>query len=95
MCLSVPGRVVELLEGNRQLVVVDVAGGRRTVNVAMLEPPPALGDWLVVHAGFALERVDEAEAERALASLELLGRGEDLELLYRAFWPTRQDNTGG
>jgi hydrogenase assembly chaperone HypC/HupF len=95
MCLSVPGRVIGLVEGNDQLAVVDVAGAPRRVNVAMLECPPALGDWLVVHAGFALERVDEAEAERALASLELLGRGEDTELLYRTFGTAQRNSTGG
>jgi hydrogenase expression/formation protein HypC len=84
-----------MVADNDQLVVLDVAGGRRTVNVAMLEAPPALGDWLVVHAGFALQRVDEAEAERALASLELLGRGEDLELLQRTFEAAQPHEIGG
>jgi len=88
MCLSLPGRVVELVASNDQLAVVEVAGARRTVNVAMLERPPGPGDWLVVHAGFALEQVGPEEAERALASLELLGRGEDSELLQRAFGET-------
>lgn len=95
MCLSIPGKVVELVATNDQLAVVEVAGALRTVNVGMLEGAPAPGDWLVVHAGFALQRVDEAEAERALASLELLGRGEDLELVHRNFEAVQGQKTGG
>ena len=61
-----------------QLALVDVTGARRRVNIGMLEDgPPAPGDWVLIHMGFALERVDAAAAEQAMAGLELMGRSRD------------------
>ncbi|GAA4488285.1 HypC/HybG/HupF family hydrogenase formation chaperone [Rhodococcus olei] len=79
MCLGIPGRVIRRLDGyGGQLALVDVAGERRKVNVGMLDDPDlGPGDWIVIHMGFAMERVDEAGAERAMAGLELLGRHPD------------------
>ncbi len=76
MCLGIPGRVVEMVEGyGDQLVLVDVVGGRSRVNLGMLDDPVvAPGDWLLIHMGFALERIDEAGADKALAGLEMMGR---------------------
>ncbi|MDQ6937533.1 MAG: HypC/HybG/HupF family hydrogenase formation chaperone [Actinomycetota bacterium] len=75
MCLGIPGRVVEMVEGCAgQLALVDVMGTARRVNVGMLEEAVQPGDWIVMHMGFALSVVDEAEAEQVLAGLELLGR---------------------
>jgi hydrogenase expression/formation protein HypC len=79
MCLGIPGQVVELVEGyDGQLAVVDVQGARRRINIGMLEDDlPSPGDWVLIHMGFALERVDETEAHEALAGLELMGRPRD------------------
>lgn len=79
MCLGIPGQVVELVEGyDGQLALVDVQGVRRRVNIGMLEEePPSAGDWVLIHMGFAMERVDEAAAHEALAGLELMGRPRD------------------
>lgn len=79
MCLGIPGQVVELVEGyDDQLALVDVQGARRRINVGMLEDErPSPGDWVLIHMGFALERVDEAQAVQALAGLELMGRPRD------------------
>ncbi|MEW2546416.1 carbamoyltransferase HypF [Streptomyces sp. NPDC047002] len=78
MCLGIPGRVVELVDGYAgQLALVDVEGARRRVNVGMLEAPPAPGDWVLLHMGFAVELIDEAGAAQALSGLELMGRGRD------------------
>jgi hydrogenase expression/formation protein HypC len=83
MCLGIPGRVVELLEGyGDQLALVDVAGVKRKINIGLLEDgPPEAGSWVLIHMGFALERVDDDGAERAMSGLELMGRereqGED------------------
>jgi hydrogenase maturation protein HypF len=75
MCLGIPGQVVELLPGFAGLLaLVDVSGARRRVNIGMLEEPPEPGDWVLIHVGFAVARVDAAEAERAMAGLELMGR---------------------
>ncbi|MDH6677157.1 hydrogenase expression/formation protein HypC [Rhodococcus sp. LBL1] len=76
MCLGIPGQVVRMLDGyGGQLALVDVAGKERKVNVGMLEDTVlAPGDWVVIHMGFAVERVDREGAERAMAGLELMGR---------------------
>ncbi len=77
MCLGVPGRLIEMVDGSgNQLAVVDFAGSKRQVNVGMLEEPPAPGDWLLVHVGFAVERVDEAAARAAMECFDLSTPGD-------------------
>lgn len=79
MCMAIPGKVVELLPGSGdQLALVDVVGVKRRINIGLLEgEPPAPGDWVLIHVGFALSKVDEEEAQ---ATLELLrGMGSDFE----------------
>jgi hydrogenase expression/formation protein HypC len=81
VCLGIPGRIVSLQEGHAHLARVDVSGVGRIVNVGLLEDEPlAPGDWVLIHVGFAMARIDEDEAARALASLQLLGAGVDEEL---------------
>lgn len=78
MCLGIPGRVVEMLDGyHGQLALVDVAGENRKVNVGMLpEENFASGDWIIIHMGFAIEKTDEAGAQAAMAGLQLLRDGD-------------------
>lgn len=76
MCLGIPGRVVEIVEGYAdQLALVDVEGARRRINVGMLDAPPAAGDWVLLHMGFAMEIIDETKAAEALSGLEMMGSG--------------------
>ena len=77
MCLGIPGQVVSMVEGTAgQLAVVDVVGAERRVNVGLIEDQHlAPGDWVLIHMGFAVERVDAEGARQALAGLELLGHG--------------------
>jgi hydrogenase expression/formation protein HypC len=79
MCLGIPGRVVSMVEGyGDQLALVDVEGVSRRVNIGLLdEGSVGPGDWVVIHMGFVLERVDEGRALQARQGLELLGRGAD------------------
>jgi hydrogenase expression/formation protein HypC len=79
MCLGIPGRVVAMVEGyGNQLALVDVLGAQRQINIGMLEDQElASGDWIVIHMGFAMERIDAAGAEEALAGLEMMGRPRD------------------
>lgn len=82
MCLGIPGRVVEKVEGyGDQLVLVDVVGGQSRVNIGMLDDEVALspGDWVLIHMGFVVEKTDAAGAEKAMVGLELMGRarGDD------------------
>ena len=75
MCLGIPGEVVELLDSNRHLAKVDVAGVRRNINIGLLEDEHvAAGDWVLIHVGFAMAKIDEAEAQRALEGLQLMGQ---------------------
>lgn len=79
MCLGIPGRVVSRVAGySGQLVLVDVAGAQRQVNLGMLDDAEqaalAPGEWVLIHMGFVIERVDEARAEQAMVGLELMGR---------------------
>lgn len=70
MCLGIPGRVVETDAGRPEFAVVDVAGVTRTIDTSLigrLEP----GDWVVVHVGFALSRLDADEAKALLDMLEI------------------------
>ncbi len=81
MCLGIPGRIVEIVEGFAdQLALVDVEGAQRKINIGMLEEKPAVGDWILIHMGFALEMIDEAKAEEAISGLEMMGQArEDFE----------------
>ena len=83
MCLGIPGQVVEMVDGyGGQLALVDVQGARRKINSACLSDPSrtsTAGDWVLIHMGFAVERVDAAGAEQALQGLELMGRGRDVD----------------
>ena len=75
---SVVDAAYDLLDGVDALVLVDVVGGRSRVNLGMLDDPEVSpGDWVLIHTGFAIERIDEAGAERALAGLEMMGRPRD------------------
>jgi hydrogenase expression/formation protein HypC len=71
MCLGIPARLVERAVSHGDLVVVDMAGVRRIVNIGLLEDPAALGvgDWVLVHMGFALSTMTEREAADALDAL--------------------------
>jgi hydrogenase expression/formation protein HypC len=81
MCLAVPGRVIEMLDPVRQLAKVDVAGVRRTINVGLVLPDGlVVGDWVLIHVGFALSKIDDAEARRTTELLQQLGDAYDQEV---------------
>jgi hydrogenase assembly chaperone HypC/HupF len=83
MCLGIPGRVVEVLEGNGgMLALVDVLGAERPINLGMLDDMALEpGQWVLIHMGFALEVIDEAKAGEARAGLELMGQPLDPEVV--------------
>ena len=81
MCLGIPGRVVEFTDPTRQLARVDVSGVTRTINVGLVLPDGlAEGDWVLIHVGFALSKIDEAEARRTTEYLLTMGGAFDEEL---------------
>ncbi|MGO4152290.1 HypC/HybG/HupF family hydrogenase formation chaperone [Cupriavidus sp. YAF13] len=78
MCLGIPGQIMEVRDAANALAVVDVGGVRRVINIAFIvdDGHPAaqcVGEWVLVHVGFAMSRLDEAEAARTLALLHELG----------------------
>lgn len=77
MCMSRLHRVVTC-EGTEQAAVVDAAGRPGLVSLLALEgPPPRPGEWLVVHSGYAIDRLEQEEALRVLAELKALEAGEE------------------
>ena len=83
MCLAIPGLVVEIVDEQRRLAKVDVAGVRRTINVGLLDTETdgvRPGDWVLIHVGFALSKIDEEEAVATRRLLEAMGAEYEQEL---------------
>jgi hydrogenase expression/formation protein HypC len=82
VCLAIPGQLVEFLPGNNdQLALVDVVGAKRKINIGLMEDVALeIGDYVLVHVGFAMSKVDEKEAAETLAMLELMGQAFTDEL---------------
>jgi hydrogenase expression/formation protein HypC len=81
MCLGIPGEVVELMPDHPDLAKVDVSGVRRAINIGLLEGETLEpGDWILIHVGFALSKIDEDEAKAALDFLEGIGQAYADEL---------------
>ena len=88
MCLGIPGQVVELVDHNDQLARVDVSGVTRIINIGLLEDEQLQpGNWVLIHVGFAMSKINEEEASRALGSLQLMGQGYGEEI--NALWSSR------
>jgi hydrogenase expression/formation protein HypC len=83
MCLAIPGQVIEFVDEPNRLARVDVAGVIRTVNVGLLDrdgDAAGPGDWVLIHVGFALSKVDEDEAAATLRLLQGMGADYEQEL---------------
>ena len=83
MCLAIPGRVMEIVDEPNRLARVDVAGVQRTVNIGLLDAggtSAEVGDWVLIHVGFALSKVDEEEAQATLSLLQGMGADYEAEL---------------
>jgi hydrogenase expression/formation protein HypC len=76
MCLGIPGRVVELPVAHPDIGRVDVEGVVRDINLALVDDdPPRVGEWVLIHLGFALQKMTEAEVADARSTLAILGEG--------------------
>ena len=81
MCLGIPGEVITLDASRPGMATVDVGGARRQVNVMLVEEEGVRpGDWVLIHVGFALARIDEEEARLTLSQLEEMGQAYRDEL---------------
>ena len=75
MCLAIPGRIIEMVDEANSIAKVDVSGVRRNINIALLDDV-GVGDYVLIHVGFALSKVDEKEAVETLRMLQTLGTYE-------------------
>ncbi len=74
MCLGIPGRIVEVTDAANCLAKVDVSGVQRTISVRLLaDDMPEADEWVLVHVGFAMAKIDEKEALMTLAAVQQLG----------------------
>lgn len=74
MCLAIPGKIVEIVDAENQIAKVEVGGVKRNINIGMLpENETHVGDYVLIHVGFAMSKVDEREAEETLRLLKELG----------------------
>jgi hydrogenase expression/formation protein HypC len=83
MCLAITGQIVEVVDDDRRLARVDVAGVRRNVNIGLLDADDGgvgPGDWVLIHVGFAISQVDEDEARATRRMLERMGEDYEREL---------------
>ena len=92
MCLGIPGQIVEISNVEHKLAIVNVGGVRRKVNIACIvdeehSPESCVGDWVLIHVGFAMSRIDEKEAKR---TIELLTEMGEVQTEIQAM---RQSNT--
>lgn len=86
MCLGIPGQVVEILDADSHRAVFDVDGVRREISLALLsgagQPGVHVGDWVLVHVGFAMALIDEQEAQATVEALKAMAvYGEELAQL--------------
>lgn len=90
MCLGIPGQITEIVDARKKLATVNVGGVKREINIACVveegaSPEDCLGDWVLVHVGFAMSKIDAEEAQRTLTLLEELGEIQDeLRLMKQA-----------
>jgi hydrogenase expression/formation protein HypC len=83
VCLAIPGQILEVVDEANRIAKVDVAGVRRNVNIGLLDEGDCgaeVGDWVLIHVGFAISKVDEEEAIATRRMLEGLGADYEQEL---------------
>ena len=86
MCLGIPGRIVEIVDPDNRLAKVEISGVRRLVNIACIADDTSpivscVGQWVLVHVGFAMSRIDEVEARNTLQLLRALEEIDDRSML--------------
>ncbi|MEJ7843615.1 MAG: HypC/HybG/HupF family hydrogenase formation chaperone [Rubrobacter sp.] len=81
--MGIPGQIVEIIDEDIYLAKAEVGGVRRNINIGLVhydEERIEIGDWVLIHVGFAMSKLDEAEAHLALRALEQIGEEYELEL---------------
>jgi len=85
MCLGIPGQIIDIVDDANSIAKVDVSGVRRNVSVALVRPEgiePV--DWVLIHVGFAMSKIDEVEAHETMKALLLMGQTytDELDMLH-------------
>ena len=83
MCLGIPGRIVQIIDEESTLAKAEVSGVRRNINIGLVhneEEQVEIGDWVLIHVGFAISQVDEEEAIATRRQLERMGENYEAEL---------------
>jgi hydrogenase expression/formation protein HypC len=87
MCLGIPGQIVEIIDETFQIAKVDVSGVKRGVSIALIASEGvAPGDWVLIHVGFAMSKIDESEAQETLNVLQEMGEvyQDELKMLHQS-----------
>jgi len=80
MCLAIPAQLVEIVDSEAKIAKAEIGGVRRTVSYALLEGETKVGEWVLIHVGFALDRIDEEQAAETLQLLSDMGEAYEREL---------------
>lgn len=81
MCLGIPGQILGYVDDQNDIATVEVSGVRRNINVGLVRPGGiGPGDWVLVHVGFAMSKIDEIEAQETLRMLKQLGEAYKNEM---------------
>ena len=87
MCLGIPGQIIEIVDETFQIAKVDVSGVKRGVSIALLSSEGvAPGDWVLIHVGFAMSKINESEAQATLKGLQVMGQiyTDELQMLQES-----------
>jgi len=85
MCLGIPGQIIDIVDDENSIAKVEVSGVKRNVSIALVRPDGiGPGDWVLIHVGFAMSKIDETEAHETMKALELMGQAytDELDMLY-------------
>lgn len=95
MCLAIPGKIIEVMQGTPALGTVEVAGVRRKVDLGLLQDDmPKAGDWVLIHVGFAMSRISEEDALDQMRTLAMLGETEQAAQEVRGYGLGEADAPG-
>lgn len=87
MCLGIPGQIIDIVDDTNSIAKVNVSGVKRNVSVALIRPEGiAAGDWVLIHVGFAMSKIDEDEAKETMKALELLGQPfvDEMQMIHES-----------
>ncbi|HLI71820.1 MAG TPA: HypC/HybG/HupF family hydrogenase formation chaperone [Ktedonobacteraceae bacterium] len=87
MCLGIPGKIISMVDEANSLAKVEVSGVKRNINVALVRPEGiAPGDWVLIHVGFAMSKIDEDEARETMEALQAMGNiyTDELRILQQS-----------